>query len=366
MKILVAARGNYPLVRHRATAMAKMGHEVIVATMHPDTSPPSEYEQVCLPSAGAGGLTYLGAAWRLRQLFRRLDPDLVDAHGATSYGFASALVTVDAPMLLTLYGSDLYAHARGSAVLTQLARIALRRADVVYGSTADIQPLAESVAKRSLHGRFISLPWGVPVYDDVLRSAPGSGGEETVIIHPRRVDPHWRISHLIHAVALAQEAGDARFRLDLIYPAPTSEERDHLSALLREAETADVNVRDVGPLDHATLCERMRTSDVFASAAREDMLSNSLLEGMLYGCIPIVSDLAAYRSAQDRWDVRYWPADPDDAPAWSRHLATAHRMATAERAELAAHNAKAVSSNSGVSEMTAQLLDRVTSAISRP
>jgi L-malate glycosyltransferase len=91
-----------------------------------------------------------------RRILRRLEPDLVHAHYAWGYGLLGAL-TSPAPLIVSVWGSDLTISAARSPAHRAVMRLILGRAHIVCATS---RFLAE-VASRYTSKRIVVTPFGV-------------------------------------------------------------------------------------------------------------------------------------------------------------------------------------------------------------
>ena len=112
MRILYVGSGRSIHVIRWVRAIAARGQDVYLATQDELREPIRECAGVeILPSSGALG--YLFNVRAVRRLIERLRPDLVHANYATGYGMLARLAGGSAPIVLTVYGSDVleFPHA---------------------------------------------------------------------------------------------------------------------------------------------------------------------------------------------------------------------------------------------------------------
>lgn len=348
-RILVLGRANYPLVRRRAELLAARGHDVRIGSVQEGDPLPSVQVDT-LAGLGDRTVRYMTA---LPDLLRRTSgwaPDVVDGHGATSYGFlASLLPRRGGRRLLTLYGTDIYAMAQSSPPLKVVARRALASADVIYGSSPTVATAADEVLGVDITDRFISAPWGVRT--DIapelsrrpeLRRREGVDDDTLVILHPRRIFEHWRVDFIIESIHRAQRLTDRPIELWMVYTPPTPDEEVKLAKLREHADRLGVTLVEKGPQPYERLLDLQLASDVFVCAARDEMLANSLLEAMLCGSIPVLSDIDAFRlpAAWDGTDLRL--CDVDDPDAWAEAIASVAAMDDVERRHREVGNRRSV------------------------
>lgn len=357
-------RANYALVKLRTEALQALGHEVTVASLHTDGA---LIEAVPLAGRGPRPLRLLLAIRNARRLLRELQPEIVDAHGATSYGLIAALSTGATPYLLTIHGTDLYDHASDSRILAAFAKTALRRARWLFASSESILVDVEGLIGPIDPSTTRCLPFGIPLRDDIPRDDVGAIRRQLttpedafVVIHPRQISDHWRLEWIVDRLGELTERSDRQVELWLVYTTPSAAQAAYLRQILARCQAVRVVVRDIGPLPYEDLMRHLSAADVFVCAARREMLANSFLEGMYYGALPVVSDLDAFRTAA-RWDgASVHLVGPDDRLAWSVALDAVASLSPDQRRIATAGNRTAVVENAEVMTVVNRLFTSLT------
>src|SRR5436309_2186979 len=139
MKLCFLADAGSIHTRRWVEYFAGRGHEVHLLSMRP-----ASYARVTVhvirPPLGRGG--YLAAALAARRVVRALEPELVHAHYASSYGLWGALSGFH-PLILSVWGSDVHDFPRQGPLQRRLLAWNLRRADVLRATS---QALADETA----------------------------------------------------------------------------------------------------------------------------------------------------------------------------------------------------------------------------
>jgi glycosyltransferase involved in cell wall biosynthesis len=278
---------------HRWIAyFAGEGHEVDWISVSPCTAAPPPNVRLHLvgpPAASARSpLALASAAWRIRSLVRRIDPDLIHAHYAGVNGILAAQAGVR-PFVVTAWGSDVLFAGRKSLQGLPI-RAALRSADRV---TCDAEHMRREIAAMGVAAdRLDVIYFGTDTAmfspdarDERLAADLGVQGRPTVI-SLRNFHPVYDIATFIRAIPLVrQRVPDALFLLGGSGPD---------EAALRELATRlgviDA-VRFLGALPASALPAYLRLADVYVSTSRSDAgLSASTAEAMACGVPVVVTD----------------------------------------------------------------------------
>jgi glycosyltransferase involved in cell wall biosynthesis len=311
LTIVLLAPASSPHARRWADALGQAGHRVVVASWQPGPKPTSAALRVApAPGSAMAWRLPLGARW-LRHLIRELHPDIVHVHSVGTYGLLS-LALPGGPgrpaRVVTPWGSELRA-ARSSPPRAAVARLALRRADLVLPTSAEV---AQEVSDRYRvpRQRTEVLSWGVPaeliaalraIRPASVRSAYGIPLKATVVLSVRSTTATYRVSDIVAAFAQAAAARPDLFLVVLIGHLPQSRSaRAARAAYLDRVRAAAAPVAgQVLIIDRVLrpgeVFELMCAADVAVSVPAADQRSSSVLEAALAGCRLLLSDIAPYR-----------------------------------------------------------------------
>jgi glycosyltransferase involved in cell wall biosynthesis len=291
-----------------SAALAGAGHRVVVASWLPGPELPGVELRVA-PGAGTwpGRRAAMAVSW-LWRLTRDVRPDIVHVHSAGVHGLLAMSLPGGSARVMTPWGSELRA-ARHSARRAATLRLALRRADLVLPTSAEVAAqLADCYGVPPARTRVLS--WGVSasmisalprISAAAVRSEYGIPADATVVLSIRSASAVYRTREIVSAFALA--AGD---RPDLFLVVLAGHQPDGASA--QRAKDSYLNlVRAAagGFQDRILIVDRalrpdqafelMRASDIAVSIPADDQRSSSVLESALAGCHIILSDLGPYQ-----------------------------------------------------------------------
>ncbi|MFM7847846.1 MAG: glycosyltransferase [Rubrivivax sp.] len=272
-------------VRRFVAGLCEAGRDVVLVTNAPEPMLSHERlrEQV--------HLSLRVWAWRtparLRALIERWQPAVVHVHqaDATAWHAVRAARPTGAPVVLTLWGSDVLSlphrgwwqramvrrALRGAAAWTADAKVLLRAAQAIAG--ADAPPWREWI------------PLGIDEAPDL-----GAAARERRILSCRLHKPLYRIDAIVRAFAQAAPELPGW----VLEVAAAGEQTPALRALAQSLGVAD-RVAFTGMLAAPQLAQAYRRSALFVSVPESDGTSVSLLEAMAAGCLPVLADLPANR-----------------------------------------------------------------------
>ena len=122
MRILIVGAASSIHTVRWVNGLVKRGHEVHLASVHP-VGRHSIDSRVRIHLAPHGGKAkyVVNAGW-LRSVAAGVQPDIVNVHYATGYGLLARLAHIDAPTLLSVWGSDVYDSPRANPLMRHMVR----------------------------------------------------------------------------------------------------------------------------------------------------------------------------------------------------------------------------------------------------
>jgi len=226
---------------------------------------------------------------KIRRLVQEIDPDILHAHYATSYGLSGAL-TGKHPYVITAWGSDVLIMPEQSWVYRQIVRFAMRRADLI---TSMASHMTNYLIEKNLSSanKIITLPFGT---DTVLFNPnlckQKHSAESPVIISNRRLDVGLDVDLFIKAVPeVIKLFPDALFIV-----ASDGTERSKIEKLaLKLGVNTHIEFR--GQISYPDMPLLLSNADVFVSTSPSDGNNISLCEAMACGVFPVATDIPANR-----------------------------------------------------------------------
>lgn len=293
MRIAFVAHHGSVHTRRWAGFFAARGHDVHVITCGGGDEPPgADYEVHDLGRPRPPKAGYLLRAPAARRTVRRLAPDVVHAHHATSYGLL-ALAAGVRPLVVTAHGSDVLI-GRGNPLYRRVLRRVFDAAALVTVPSEQMREAVRAIAGRQVNVE--TFQYGVEaarlaaLADDAHRDpAAHSGPSRIVTARPLR--PLYRLDVLLEALALL--ADRRRDWECLVFgDGPEREAAIRLAAQLG----ISTHVSFVGQREPHEVESALARAHVYASFAESDGASIALLEAMALGAVPVVSDIASNRA----------------------------------------------------------------------
>ena len=292
MKLATLANASVVHTRRWVEHFRARGHDVRVYSLEPGWNG----DIVRLPALPLpGALRYPLAVPGLRRELERFAPDLVDAHFVPNYGLMGALSGFR-PLSVAAWGSDLLVSP--GPLRSARSRFVLGHAALVLCDAAN---LAEAACRAGADpARVRTISWGVD--RGLFRPAPGR--EHGLLLSTRMHEDVYDLETVIEGAARVI-AAHPQAQLVLAGDGSRRAALERLAA----SRLPGGRHRFVGRLTPAEMAGWLARAEVYVSASRSDSTSQSLLEAMAAGALPVVSDIPGNRE---------WVSDGDRANAGDR------------------------------------------------
>ena len=288
MRICFISTGNFTHIGPYLDFFRQAGHDVHFVCLSP--SPERDVPTYNMGfgnkySRTQGKWKYPLSMQRVRKLIRKINPDIIHAHYATSGGLA-ALVSGFHPAIVTVHGSDLINNVK-SPVWKYLLKKIFNYADCVNVVSHELEELALGLGIDK--GKIEVLTLGIDTDKFAFVERPPLVKTSPLkMICTRRFESVFDHITILKALAVLKDenidfkmtfAGDGSFLCDI----------------KKQAENLGLNdkVNFLGSINNDNLPELLAQNDIYLSASKWDGTSLSLLEAMACGLFPIVSDINA-------------------------------------------------------------------------
>jgi L-malate glycosyltransferase len=232
----------------------------------------------------------LSAIGKIRRLIKKINPDILHAHYATSYGLAGALAG-KRPLVVTAWGTDVLVMPEKSWVYRQIVRFVLNRADLV---TSMAPHMTEHLVKRGYarDDKIINLPFGVDTsVFNLKKRTKTHGNQPDIVVSTRRPDYGMDVDNFVRAIPAVLKVFE-RSRFIITGEGPLRESIMKLAADLAVANHIEFR----GEISHPAMPDLLGGADVFVSTSPTDGNNISLNEAMSCGTFPVVTDIPANRA----------------------------------------------------------------------
>lgn len=221
----------------------------------------------------------------IKKKIKQFKPDIIHVHQANSISYLTirAARGTGIPVIVTAWGSDVLIAPEQNRLINKMILYNLRNADYL---TADSKNVADKIIERvgKTKNELLIANFGV---DDFYKKVP----KENIIYSNRLHNILYRIDKVINAFSWFIKNNSEKWKLII---AGEGTETENLIALTEKLGISE-SVEFVGWLNKKENYNYYNKAKIFVSIPESDATAISLLEAMLAGCLPVVSDLPANR-----------------------------------------------------------------------
>jgi len=222
---------------------------------------------------------------RIYLLIHKIKPDILHAHFISKFGFHAAFLGYR-PLIMSAWGCDILVVPHWSKLLWYFTGLSLRRADLVYGVSADICRKIVSNFKVP-SSRVKLVPFGVdtklfhPFVQKKMRD------DNSIAVLSNRIFLEiYNIETLIHSIPFVVEQNqNVKFVIK-----GTGLLENSLKSLVLELGVSEY-VTFIGWVDYKEMAELLHNCDIYVSTALSDGTPVSVLEAMACAKACIVTDV---------------------------------------------------------------------------
>ena len=235
-------------------------------------------------------LNYLTQFLKVHKLVNELQPDVINAHYATSYGALAVFAGIK-KYILSVWGGDVYTFPRKSCLHRYLLKIVLRRAGLLFSTS---QAMAKEAAKYT-DKAFVITPFGVDMkfFSPVLRKRNDSN---FVIGTVKTLSPKYGIETILKATAkVRKERPDIPLKLRI---AGTGSHEQEYHKLATDLEL-DGCLLWLGFISQSEAAKEWANFDcaIIPSESESESFGVSAVEAQSCGCPVIISDIPGLMEA---------------------------------------------------------------------
>ncbi len=228
------------------------------------------------------GMKSFATIKKIRSIVSDFQPSVVHIQQANTYAFLTvlALKNKHIPLILTAWGSDVLISPKKSFLLKKMLQYVLNNIQVITADSNHVLNSAQKLVNKKLSLRNINF--GIEMKECTKVE------KENIIYSNRLHKELYNIDQVIHSFSkFVQSNNDWKLVI-----AGSGDETEKLKELVHRL---DINkyVAFVGFLNQEENYHYYCKSKIYISIPRSDSVSISLVEAILCGCIPFVSNLEA-------------------------------------------------------------------------
>jgi len=268
------------------THFKQLGHDVHLISFKPAEVPgiPTYVVDTSVISVKGGNWKVLFKYRKVKRLIKQINPDVVHAMYATSYGITGALCGFK-PYIITALGSDLLISPQNSKIYRFLLKYAFSKAQFI--TVMSDQMKIEARKLNVPESKVMTLPFGI---DPKVFNANNRQVDKTkfVVTSTRNFETVYNIPHLLRAIAKVKNE-IPNLHLNLIGAGSL---RSEIEALVDELEIRSI-VTFFGKIPQVEIVKVLNHSNVFVSVSLSDGNNISLNEAMACETFCIATDIPA-------------------------------------------------------------------------
>ncbi len=235
-------------------------------------------------NSDGGNTAYLKKVFTIRRLIKKIKPDLINAHYLTSYGFIGSLVKGKIPFVVSTWGSDILVTPKQNKIYKLLTEFVLKKCDLV---TSDSNYMSKEIINlKADKYKVLTIPMGVSLSDIDLNHIKEDRSK--IFLSMRTLCDNSNIECILDSFKIVSEIyTDSR----LIITNSGNSEKEVLKHIKELGIEEKVDF--MGFINRKKMFELLNEGLSFISIPKSDSTSVTLLESMISGSFPIVSDLPA-------------------------------------------------------------------------
>lgn len=298
MKIFIISEDVYH-TRRWVLSLAQAGNSVFLFALGSivnqklyDIEPNIQYYSAGVASymfkaKGLKKIKYLLAVNDLRRCIKLYNPDILHAHYATSNGLLGRIVGFH-PLIISVWGSDVYHFPRISFFHKCLFKFILKRADLIL-STSNV--MAKEVNKY-VNRDILVTPFGVDMEKfNLIEKCRNSDGS-IIIGNVKALEPNYGIDTLIKAFSLILKQ-NPHIDIRLVIIGDGSQKSD-LILLSKQLDCFD-KIDFLGVIDNSLLPYYYSLFSVYVSLSNTESFGVVAVEAMACQCPVVVSDAEGFK-----------------------------------------------------------------------
>lgn len=231
---------------------------------------------------------YLFKISKIKKIIKKIQPDILHAHYASSYGLLGALINYH-PFVLSVWGSDIYDFPNKNFLNRAIIKYNLRKADVIL-STSKV--MADEVKKYTNKPIEIT-PFGVDV--NFFKPAIKENKKKITIGTIKTLEKKYGIDYLIKAFAILDKRLNGEIEIELIVGGQGSQ-REYLFELTRQLGIAQ-KVTFTGFLSGSEVIETYNKFDIAVFPSISESFGVAAVEAQACGLPVIVSNVGGLPEA---------------------------------------------------------------------
>lgn len=234
-------------------------------------------------------LQYLKHFFEIKKLVKEINPDILHAHYATSYGLLGRLCDFH-PYIISVWGSDVYDFPKGSSIKRKLLMSNLKKADVIMSTSKVMAKETKLYTDKDIE----ITPFGVDIESFKPKENRYNKKNEIVIGTVKTLEPKYGIEFLVKAFAKVLKKYE-NIRLEI---AGDGSQKEYLIKMCKEMKIEN-KVDFLGFINRDEVIEAFNRFDitVFPSTLDSESFGVAAVEAQACGSATIISNVGGLPEA---------------------------------------------------------------------
>ena len=288
MKICLLADGDSIHTQRWCQHFYELGHE-----LHLITFKNVQIKNINVHVVAGVDIKVSGGNWKIifkykqvKKIIQKIQPDILHALYATSYGLLGALSGFK-KYIVTPLGTDVLISPNQSFIYRAILKFVFKKAKVI---TSMAPHMREAMLKYGAkEGKITDIILGIntDIFNKSNRNLPTN---QFVICSTRNFEPVYNIPHFLKAIAYIKDE-IPNLKVNIIGDGSLKEDLINLSKQLN----INNEVTFLGKVPQSKVVDILNHSHVFVTVSLSDGNSLSLIEAMACGAYPVATDILANR-----------------------------------------------------------------------
>ena len=223
---------------------------------------------------------------KVKQIIKSINPQVLHAMYATSYGLLGALSGFH-PYIVTPLGSDVLISPKQSAIYRFILKYVFKSADIITSMAPHMKESMLELGSKNEKIEDIMFGINTDIFNKNNRSISTN---DFVICSTRNFEPVYNIPHFLRSIVVIK-GKIPHLKVNIIGDGSLKE---NLIQLSKELQIDDV-VRFYGKVPQSEVVSILSHAHVFVTVSLSDGNSLSLIEAMACGAYPVATDILANR-----------------------------------------------------------------------
>ncbi len=285
-KIAILAAADNPHTVKWVNGLSKIGVEVHLISQHYKSTEISEAVLFySLPIKGNMG--YFLNIFVIRRILKKIEPQILNTHYASGYGFLSMLSRFK-PSLLSVWGSDIFEFPRRGIIQKLIIQKILQNATELASTSFCMR---DEIRKYNKIKRIHITPFGID--QNIFKPIFTPKKNYLLIGTIKTLEINYGIDVLIESFHLLKKNIDPSINLKLQIIGGGSQ----LFFLKEKANSLGLgtDVEFIGRIEHSDVPKFLNEFDIFVALSRHESFGVSVLEASSVGLPVVVSDAFGFK-----------------------------------------------------------------------